>query len=90
MPRRLHYYAQPFFEGRRSVAPRCEFRCAVDAEAGGHILARTAAGVLVYQQWIDDEAEVFGDPETLAIIGEVPAAAYMIDGDGSSLWDEVA
>lgn len=90
MPRRLHYFAQPFFAGRRDAAQRFEFVCAVDAEEGGAILAKSADGVLVYQQWVDAEADVFEDPETLAVIGEVPAVARAIDPDGPEPWAEVA
>lgn len=92
MPRRLHYFAQPFWNDRAEPAERYEFTCAVDAEEGGRLLmAGSADGVLVYQQWADAEAEIFGDPETLAKLGDVPRAAWLIDGDGRDPWlDDVA
>lgn len=89
MPRRLHYFAQPFWNGRPGgLLP---FLCAMDAEEGGAILARSADGVLVYQQWRDDEEALADDPEVLQIIGDVPAGALMIDPDGRDPWlDDVA
>lgn len=87
MPRRLHYFAQPFWNARREPAQRYEFACAVDAEEGGRLLiAGSADGVLVYQQWADADAEIYGDPEVLACLGDVPAAAVTIDGDGRDPW----
>lgn len=86
MPRRLHYYAQPFWDHRREPAQRYEFVCAVDAEEGGEILARSADGVLVYQQWADVEIELFGDIEVLAKHGSIPRAAIGIDPDGRDPW----
>jgi len=92
VPRRLHYFAQPFWNDRAEPAERYEFTCAVDAEEGGRVLmAGSADGVLVYQQWADAEAEIFGDPEPLARLGDVPRAAWLIDGDGRDPWlDDVA
>lgn len=92
MPRRLHYFAQPFWSARREPAQRYEFACAVDAEEGGRLLmAGSADGVLVYQQWIDAEADIFGDPEVLGVHGDVPPAALFIDVDGREPWlDDVA
>jgi hypothetical protein len=84
MPRQLRYIAQPFRDGRPSAPYR--FLCAVDAEAGGEILARSTDGVLVFQQWTDAEAAIFEEPEILAVFGEVPSAALMIDGDGRDPW----
>jgi hypothetical protein len=83
---RLHYFAQPFWRGRREPGPRYPFLCAVEAEEGGAILAKSADGVLVYQQWVDPEAEIFSDIEVLAIMGDVPRAALMIDPDGRDPW----
>ena len=92
MPRRLHYFAQPFWNDRAEPAERYEFTCAVDAEEGGRLLmAGSADGVLVYQQWVDAEADIFGDPEQLACLGDVPRAAVLIDADGRDPWlDDVA
>lgn len=87
MPRRLLYFAQPYWSTRREPAERYEFRCAVDAEEGGRLLmAGLADGVLVYQQWVDPEAEIYGEPEVLARHGDVPSAALAIDGDGRDPW----
>lgn len=87
MPGRLHYFAQPFWNDRREPAQRYEFTCALDAEEGGRLLIAGAAdGVLVYQQWADADAEIYGDPEVLACLGDVPAAAVTIDGDGRDPW----
>ncbi|GEM_PF-531170 len=91
MSRRLHYYAQPFWDRRREPAQRYEFVCAVDAEERGEILARSADGVLVYQQWADPELELFGEVEVLAQHGSVPLAATGIDPDGRDPWlDDIA
>lgn len=86
MSRRRHYIAQPFWtrEGRIVPGELHEFVCAIDAEEGGQILARTAAGVLVYQQVIDGEAQLYDEPEVLRIFGEVPKGARSIDPDE---WD---
>lgn len=84
MPRRLHYIAQPFSNGRPGQP--YPFLCAVDAEDGGAILAREADGVLVYQQWVDDEADEAGPPDVLQVIGEVPSGAVSIDPDGRDPW----
>lgn len=87
MPGRLHYFAQPFWNDRREPARLYEFTCALDAEEGGRLLiAGSADGVLVYQQWADADAEIYGDPEVLACLGDVPAAAVTIDGDGRDPW----
>jgi len=86
MPRRLHYYAQPFWDLREEPAQRYEFVCAVDAEEGGEILARSADGVLVYQQWADVELDLYADIEILAQHGSVPSAATGIDPDGREPW----
>lgn len=83
MPR-LSYIAQPFWNGR--PGDLYPFVCAVDAEEGGAILARSADGVLVYQQWVDDEADAAGEPEILRVIGEVPTGAVSIDPDGRDPW----
>jgi hypothetical protein len=54
-------------------------------------MAGSADGVLVYQQWVDAEADIFGDPEQLACLGDVPRAAVLIDADGRDPWlDDVA
>lgn len=91
MARRLHYFAQPFWNERRQPAARYEFRCALEAEDGGRILFRSADGVLVYQQWADVEVPVYEDPDILAVLGEVPSAALAIDADGRDPWlDDVA
>ncbi|RZJ19098.1 MAG: hypothetical protein EON91_02575 [Brevundimonas sp.] len=84
MPRQLHYCAQVFRSGR--PAERYPFLCALDAEEGGAILARSADGVLVFQQSADLEANIFDDPEILQVIGNVPAGAMMIDPDGRDPW----
>ena len=85
MPRRLRYIAQPFWSALPGEP--YGFICAMDAEEGGRILATQADGVLVYQQWLDDDAETLGDPEVLAVIGEVPAAARQIDAPATDPWE---
>lgn len=91
MSRQLRYFAQPFWTARREPAERYEFLCALDAEEGGAILQTSADGVLVYQQWIDAEADIHGDPEVLAVLGDVPTAALMLDPEGRDPWlDDVA
>lgn len=84
MPRQLRYIAQPFTNGRPGT--QYSFLCALDAEAGGDILARSSDGVLVFQQWVDPEAGAYDDPEVLAVRGAVPSAALAIDGDGREPW----
>lgn len=84
MPRQLRYFAQPFTAGR--PGPLYPFLCAVDAEAGGQILARSMDGVLVYQQWVDTDADLVGDPEVLAVSGDIPRAALAIDPEGRDPW----
>jgi hypothetical protein len=86
MSRRLRYFAQPFWAGRRELAARYEFPCAMDAEEGGDILARSADGVLVYQQYVDEDAQIFDEPEVLQKLGQVPLAALTIDGEGVEPW----
>lgn len=89
MPRRLRYVAQPFWKaahGFRAGEVR-SFVCAMDAEDGGAILLRHADGVLVYQQWVDAEAEIMEEPEVLAILGDVPAGALFIDPPAADPWD---
>ena len=87
MSRRLHYFAQPFWNGRSEPATRYEFTCAVDAEEGGRLLMAGAAdGVIVYQQWMDVEGDIFGEPEELARHGDVPRAAWQMDPDGRDPW----
>lgn len=89
MNRKLRYIAQPFVRGKPGRS--YPFMCAVDAEAGGEILARSADGVVVFQQWVDADAEIYCDPEVLAIHGDVPRAAVSIDPDGAEPWlDDVA
>lgn len=88
MGRRLHYFAQPFWKGRRGAAQRYEFRTATDAEEGGAILARSADGVLVYRQWIDAEAEVFDDAELLVALGHIPSLDGGAGIDGA--WPDAA
>lgn len=87
MPRRLHYFAQPFWIARPGSAQRYEFTCAVDAEEGGRLLMRQADGVLVYQQWVDCIAEIIEDPEVLAVLGEVPNAALVFDQPDQEPWE---
>jgi len=89
MPRRLHYYAQPFWRGRPGKL--YPFVCAVDAEEGGRILALSAEGVHVFQQWRDEEAGTMDEPELLQVIGHVPDEALMIDPEGRDPWlDDIA
>jgi len=85
MTRRLRYIAQPFWEGRPGEA--YGFLCATDAEEGGRILMVQADGVLVFQQCIDDDAETESEPEVLLILGEVPAAAMLIDPPAPDPWE---
>ena len=85
MPRRLRYIAQPFWAGRPGEP--YGFHTAVNAEEGGRILAGQADGVLVYQQWVDDDAEIEGDPEVLAVLGDVPPAARLIDAPAQEPWE---
>ena len=85
MARRLHYLAVGFWLSPLR-SERFEFLCALDAEEGGAILARTAAGVLVFQQWIDLEAQIYDEPEILAEHGQVPSGARSIDADGRDPW----
>jgi hypothetical protein len=77
MPRRLRYIAQPFWDGRPGEP--LPFLCAMDAEEGGRLLMSQADGVLVFQQWADEEAGLCDDPEILAILGDVPGAALQVD-----------
>lgn len=84
MSRQLRYIAQPYWNGRPGeLYPFC---CAVDAEEGGEILARSASGVLVFQQWIDAEIGIFDEPDVLAVHGDVPRHALAIDPDGRDPW----
>lgn len=71
------YVAQPFWRTGRSVrAGRLYgFTCAVDAMAGAEVLARTAAGVVAYQQDVDMEAEIWDEPDLLGVWGRVPRSA---------------
>lgn len=89
MGRQLRYIAQPYWNGRPGHPyPFC---CAVDAEEGGEILARSASGVLVFQQWVDLVAYIFEEPEILAVHGNVPRHVLAIDPDGRDPWlDDVA
>lgn len=80
MLRRLRYIAQPFWAGRPGEP--YGFHTAVNAEEGGRILASQADGVLVYQQWVDDDAETLSDPDILAVLGDVPKGALYIDDYG--------
>jgi hypothetical protein len=88
MPRRLRYIAQPFWAGRPGEP--YGFLCATDAEEGGRLLMSQADGVLVFQQWADDDAEVIEDPELLQVLGDVPAAAIAIDPPAAEPWDSEA
>lgn len=88
MPRRLRYIAQPFFNGR--AAEPYTFRCAVDAEEGGYILMSQASGVLVYQQWFDDETGPDDDPEVLLTLGDLPDGLLSIDPPGPDPWETQA
>lgn len=91
MPRRLHYFAQAFWDGHPQRCPVYEFPCALDAEEGGRILMTQADGALVYQQWMDEDAGLRDEPEVLLVLGEVPSEAVTIDGDGRDPWlDDVA
>ena len=85
MPRRLRYIAQPYWEGRPGEP--FGFLCAMDAEEGGRLLMSQADGVLVYQQWVDDDAETVEDPEMLVILGDVPGAALLIDPPSPEPWE---
>ena len=74
MSRQLIYVALPFWrDGARLRAGRAyRFTCAVDTEEGGKILARSAAGVVAYQQEVHPEFEVCEDPDILGVWGDVP------------------
>lgn len=74
MTERLRYFALTVSTGQTPTVRRHEFHCAVDAENGGTDLATTAAGVLVYQQHMDEEAGIYGDPDPLLVIGALPDA----------------
>jgi len=89
MARLLRYLAQPYWSGRPGEP--YPFLCAVDAEEGGAILMRQAEGVVVYQQWVDPDADLADDPEVLRVMGDVPAGGLAIDPDGRDPWlDDVA
>lgn len=89
MSRQLRYIALSFTAGQ--PGSEYPFLCALDAEAGGEILARSMDGVLVFQQWFDPDAWTFEDPEILAAWGDVPSGALAIDADGREPWlDDVA
>jgi hypothetical protein len=77
MPRRLRYIAQPFWDGRPGEP--LPFLCAMDAEEGGRLLMSQADGVLVFQQWADEEPGLCDDPEILVVMGDVPASALQVD-----------
>lgn len=85
MPRRLRYIAQPFWDGRPGEP--YGFLSAIDAEDGGRLLITQADGVLVFQQWVDDDSETEGEPEVLAVLGQVPAGAMMIDHPAADPWE---
>lgn len=91
MATELRYVAQAFWgDGLRPSEP-LPFLCAVDAEEGAAILAKTAAGVIAYQQPFNPEGPIYGEPEILVVWGRVPAAAVSIDGAASDPWlDDVA
>jgi hypothetical protein len=85
MAARLAYFAQPFFAeaGQFRAGPLYPFNCASDAEEGGELLSRMAAGAVAYQQIIDPEAELFDEPEMLAVFGRVPASAREPQGEAA-------
>lgn len=85
MAGRLHYLAQPFWGADLRPGEPLPFMCAVDAEEGGAILAQSARGAIAYQQYIDPEGPIYGDPEILARWGDVPSGALTIDADW---WNE--
>lgn len=86
MGRQLQYFAQPFWVGPKAGS-RYQFLCAVDAEEGARLLvAGGADGAHAWQQWVDVEADIYGDPETLAVIGDVPTDALSIDGPAPDPW----
>ncbi len=89
MARSMQYLAQPYWRRDGGLVPGepLPFLCAVDAEEGGALLAKSAAGVVAYQQVIDRDASIFEEPEILATWGDLPASAVCIDGDG---WDDEA
>lgn len=82
MSAQLAYFAQPF-NGRRPGEP-LPFLCAQDAEEGGALLAKMADGVVVYQQIIDPEAQIYDEPEVLAVHGDVPSEALAPQGEAEA------
>ena len=75
MGARLFYFARPYFErtGRLYPGEAMPFVCARDAEDGGLLLAKMAAGVVVYQQLGDPDFDLWEEPEILAVHGAVSA-----------------
>jgi hypothetical protein len=84
MARKLRYAAQAFTRGQ--PGPVYPFLCALDAEAGAEILARSADGAIAYQVWVDADADAHDEPELLATLGSVPSGARAIDADGREPW----
>jgi hypothetical protein len=72
--RRTLYRVQSFRRVGRQLEPvqRLDCPCATEAEEWGERLAPRAAAVLVYQQEGYPEADVWDDPELLAVHGSVP------------------
>lgn len=81
MADQLRYLAQAFWGADLRPGDVMPFVCAVDAEEGARILARSARGAIAYQQIIDPDGPIYGEPEVLGVWGDVPAAARSIDGD---------
>ena len=89
--RELRYVAQAFWGEELRPSEPLPFVCAVDAEEGAAILARTAQGVIAFQQVFDPEGEIYGEPDILGVWGRVPAAAVSMDGAALDPWlDDVA
>lgn len=82
----MRYAAQAFWGPGLKPGEPMPFVCAVDAEDGAQILARSAAGAIAFQQLVDPEGPIFDEPEVLGVWGRVPAGAISIDDDGQEPW----
>jgi hypothetical protein len=82
----LRYVAQAFWGDELRPGDPLPFLCAVDAEEGAAILAKTAEGVVAFQQVYDPEGPIYGEPDILGVWGRVPADAVSMDGAASDPW----
>lgn len=87
MPSQLRYIAQAFWGSDLRPGEPLGFICAVDAEEGAQILARSARGAIAFQQEYDPEGPLYGEPEILGRWGSVPVGAVAIDGD---VWSDLS